>query len=481
MAIGKTNAFATVTAPKVDFGEVALNAQKFQQEADEKRLAKAAAKPKEKDFKPQDIGVNLGDSGIQKINSAIFSGYNGILEDYNYSYQSEDNVGMMSNKAKATQLKDKVTNVKGAVDRFNLMIKEGKISPASQGYINAMGALISGNIADARYVKEQNEVEAIFYQTNSKGEVVLDENNMPIPLDIVDSDGKKMSKLTASQIINFENYIIPEVNIFGEEGKANGVVHSIARNVGLTETTDVNGRQSITKVFLEDDDVESINRKSREMLLSDKRVMAAIAYKYDPERFKEPKKEYTSEEYDFVADKIKNDVINYYKFETKESVKIGGGRSGTGKSEPPVTVNTESFYKSTQSFQSSKLIDKAGKGIVREDKVLTGETYELSFVSGEQNRKLSTFGILIGKDGKKHFFIKAIAGQTGSSRYGSGGAGSGAGDTEMGMQPILATGENRARIDNILVSANVLNPDTGQPIKTYLELYDYALKRINKK
>ena len=52
MAIGKTNAFATVTAPKVDFGEVALNAQKFQQEADEKRLAKAAAKPKEKEVKP---------------------------------------------------------------------------------------------------------------------------------------------------------------------------------------------------------------------------------------------------------------------------------------------------------------------------------------------------------------------------------------------------------------------------------------------
>jgi hypothetical protein len=54
MAIGKVNAYATVQAPNVDFGEIALNAQKFQEADIERQKELKVAQLKAEKVKPID-------------------------------------------------------------------------------------------------------------------------------------------------------------------------------------------------------------------------------------------------------------------------------------------------------------------------------------------------------------------------------------------------------------------------------------------
>jgi hypothetical protein len=477
MAIGKVNAYASVTAPQVDFGAIALNAQKFQQAADDERLkmAMTLATQKQKEFKPVDFGVRLGDTTVAQVNNAFGEGYNLLLNSFNNAYMLGDNVGMNTAKSVAEQLKGKTENFKVALTDFNKTALEGKISPVNSSFINAIAALTSGNTKDVKFNRETIDVDASFFQTDSQGNRVKDTNGDDIPLTITLSDGKQTSTLSASMINNWRNFIVPDVNIYGEEGKSNGLVQSVAKNIGLTSTKDFEGNIISSKTFLDEKDIKSLEDDSLKIFLSDRNTMAAVAYKYDPERFKEPKETYTKDDYDFVAKNFVEDVKRYYKVEDEETYLKLGGRSG--KKEELVTVNVNSFYESTQGLKYTNRIEKNGKFTV-EDKVLNGTAYEFSFESGTKNRQLATFGILKDK-GKKHFYIKLNAGQSDSSGYGANGARSGAGDINVDVQTIFATGQNRAWIDNLLVSQGVINPKTGKRIKTYKELYDLVEEKMN--
>lgn len=484
MAIGKVNAYASVTAPQADFGSIALNAQKFQQAADSERLKMAVTlkEQKQKEFKPQDFGVKLKDSKIGVINKAGFDAFGTYLQGWADAYERGDNVGMANNKAGAEQLANQMGSVGESIIQFDKDLLEGKISPVSQGYVGAMFSIQKGNIQETS-LNDNGELEVKLYETESSGQPKLDVNGDKVSLKVPLPDGTIKESFTLTDIINYKAYVIPEVNVFGEEGKKNGIVQSLAGNIGMTETTDQTGLRRVNKVYLEKDEIDSIKDNAIKTLMSDRRMMAAIAYKYLPENdeFKKPKAEYTKQEYELVGEKLAQSVMDYYDVKDKETYLKGSSRSGTGKKEEFVTVNVNSFYKSAQGLPIERMIPLKDGSYKKEATVLNGTVYEASFVSGEKNRELSTFGVLYDKKSKDYkMFIKLNAGQTGSSGYGANASRSGAGDTELGTQTIFLTPENRAKVDNILVSAKVINPETGELVKTYKELYDYIVKKANR-
>ena len=79
MAIGKVNAYATVEGPKVDFGDIALNAQKIQQ-TDLERMKDMIPKKEKNDFKINNIEGGFTKTGNGGYDQSMTSLVNRLTE-----------------------------------------------------------------------------------------------------------------------------------------------------------------------------------------------------------------------------------------------------------------------------------------------------------------------------------------------------------------------------------------------------------------
>jgi hypothetical protein len=316
MAIGKTNAFATVTAPKVDFGEVALNAQKFQQDADEKRLAKVVAtKTKEKEIKPLDVKAQTtGHFGFDKFKSEELAS---LKTQHYYKMSAGDIEGANTIEQQANMLVSQLGKLEESFVSFDEALKGKKISNVSFSFAEGMNSILNGNY-DTKEI-DGNTV-LIPYKTRSDGKLELDENGNKIPVEVTNSHGESKPYISLTDISNWQAMTIPSQSLVGENGK--GLVQNLASSVGVYQKRNESGDVTTTKLYLDDKDYETLNKSSLEILISDRDTMADVANQLFPndERFIRPKKEYTKQEYEDVKNALVERVKQVYKLSDSRTV-----------------------------------------------------------------------------------------------------------------------------------------------------------------
>lgn len=472
MAIGKVNAFASVTAPQVDFGSVALNAQKFQQAADDEKLKlQISLKAKKDKEKYESMNVNLGATGLSKLDQWGSQKLKSFLDRY----------APVAGTAEGEAIKNEallfVSQFKKMGDSIKSYDKEAtSVSDASSSFTEAFGSLVSNNF-DIEEVNGQLVFKP--YKTRSDGKIELDENNQPRLIEITNSFGETTPYLTQDDINNYQTRVIKKQSLIGEDGKP-GIVQKIASSVGDIFQVRENGSITVSKNFLDKEDVTTIEDTSRALLIEDRARMADLAKTLLPkdERFSKPKKEYTNQEYDDVTKALSDKVMQVYKLKSS----VTEDKSGSGRSvkpgEQPLELNIDGPIQGTQTFSWTSPNSKRTQ-------VNDFGSFELSINNTDQKQSsLQSIGVFTNKDKKagstEYFYIKVANRSSSSSGTGSGTARMGVGEGELTQQTILFTGsaENKALIQNY--ATKILNPKTGKYFKSAQDLFDYVKEQKKK-
>jgi hypothetical protein len=298
MAIGKLDAYATIQAPNVDFGDIAVNAQKFQADMVEKLAAAKAAKVKEEKpfvFTPQ---VLKNDSGLNWFNISQREAVSQTTEEY-YQLKKDNEAGKLEPKdaAKLQALEQNFQNADEALKSVN---------PKWADYVKGMkdhsGAFketedyLEGFTKDnGKNVIRSNDSNGNPYfqqaETDTKtGAVVMGEDGKPKIRKFIDKDGVERDGWGYSDILSGKSFM--PLNAFDDKGFATDV----AKLVEPYKTATDNGITKITREKLTPENVNSINTMIQTQVLNNKDHLADVLYKLDPVKYKVPRAEYTDED-----------------------------------------------------------------------------------------------------------------------------------------------------------------------------------------
>lgn len=308
MAIGKVNAFASVTAPQVDFGSVALNAQKFQQAADDEKLKMAISFKKAKDVKVEswDLkGESTGHGGLDDTNSSILA----ELKTQYYNFMMQGNLSEANKvQQKAFITVSQMKEARNSINSYDEAVKKGGISPASFSYTEAMNSFLRNNY-DSKVVN--GEAVIIPYQTRSDGKPVYGADGEKIPVKIVNAFGEEEPYLTLTSLNNWQAKIVPSVD-------TNKKAIEISKLLNLPTTKKEDGSVTIETTVLSDENKADIFDNVVKSLKTDRNFMINSAYKVS-EDYKFPKKEYTEDDYKRVAEVVAGDIFPIYKQTNKKT------------------------------------------------------------------------------------------------------------------------------------------------------------------
>jgi hypothetical protein len=304
MAIGKVNAYASVTAPQVDFGAIALNAQKFQQAADDERLkmAMTLATQKPKEIKGLDVKVQTtGHSGFDNIGARTLAKYQ--TEFYNAT--KSGNIELANNiEQQAYLLTSQMGKMKESFGAYEKALSENKISDASQLYTFGINAVLNG-----KYDTEEvdGEIRLIPYQTRADGELILDANNKPQPLEWTNAYGETKKYFTMNDINNWNAMIVPNTDFEKD------VIPKLSKTVSLDSMKIEDGKITTSETTLTPEKQDIILDKTQRLLIEDRNTMINASRRYFPDEFKTAKKEYSQDDYKKVADAMAQDIFPIYK------------------------------------------------------------------------------------------------------------------------------------------------------------------------
>ena len=467
MAIGKVNAFASVTAPQVDFGSVALNAQKFQQAADDEKLKMAISfkKAKDTDVKPLDLkGESTGHVGLDNTNSSILSEY----QTQYYNLMKQGNLSEANEiQQKAFMAVSQMKEARNSINSYDEAVKKGEISPASFSYTEAMNAFLRNNY-DSKVVN--GEAVIIPYQTRSDGKPVYGEDGEKIPLKIVNAFGEEEPYLTLTSLNNWQAKIVQSVDM-------NKKAIEISKLLNLPTTKKEDGSVTIEATVLSDENKADIFDNVVKSLKTDRNFMINSAYKVS-EDYKFPKKEYTEDDYKRVAEVVAGDIFPIYKQTRKETLDESGSGRSVKPGEKPLELNIAAPIQGTQTFSW-----RAPKS--KRTQVGDFGSFELSINNTDQKQNsLQSVGMFTNTDKRagstEYFYIKVASRGSSSSGTGSGTARMGVGEGELTQQTIYFTGDAdfKSAIQNYAMT--ILNPETGKYFKSAQDLFDYVKEQKKK-
>lgn len=304
MAIGKVNAYATIQAPNVDFGEVALNAQKFQ-EADlerqkELKLAQLKAeKPKPFVFKPE---VLKEDSGLDFFNiSQRQTVADTMQEYYDLSLKNEKGELGAEGGAKLYALQQNIQNadqaLKSVGGHFKEYIKGVKDHSGAfkenENYIQGFTAnngqnVIRTNDSNGNPYFQQVEID----DTTKKTKV--GEDGKPIIKKFIDKYGVERDGWGYADILSGKAF--EPLNAFDDQKFATDV----AKLVSPYKTGSDTGITKIVRETLTPSNITTINTMIETQVLNNREHLADVLYKLDPVKYKNPKADYTKEDREFA-------------------------------------------------------------------------------------------------------------------------------------------------------------------------------------
>jgi hypothetical protein len=304
MAIGKVNAYASVTAPQVDFGAIALNAQKFQQAADDERLkmAMTLATKKPEEIKGLDVKVQTtGHSGFDNIGARTLAN----KQTKYYNATKAGNIALANEIAQESYLLvSQMGKMKESFGAYEKALSENKISDASQLYTFGINAVLNG-----KYDTEEvdGEIRLIPYQTRADGELILDANNKPQPLEWTNAYGETKKYFTMNDINNWNAMIVPNTDFEKD------IIPKLSKTVSLDSMKIEDGKITTSETTLTREKQDIILDKTQRLLIEDRNTMINASRRYFPDEFKTAKKEYSQDDYKKVADAMAQDIFPIYK------------------------------------------------------------------------------------------------------------------------------------------------------------------------
>jgi predicted RNA-binding protein with TRAM domain len=312
MAIGKVGAFATVQAPNVDFGEIALNAQKFQaadlERQKELKIAQLKAE-KEKPFvfTPQTF---KNDSGLDFYNISQIDDANKVVGEY-YNLSKLNEAGQLDSTgaAKLQALKQNFENADNALKTVGV-----KYSEYVKGIKDHSGAYkgtedyLQGFTAD--------NGKNVIRSTDSNGNPYFQQAEMdpqtkrplmggdgkPVIRKFIDKDGIERDGWGHADILSGRAF--EPLNSFDDKGFATDV----AKLVGPDKIGTDNGVTKIVRERLNDANISTINTLITTQVLNNPDHLKDVLYKLDPVKYKNPKSEYTDEDKAFAKKGMENSI-----------------------------------------------------------------------------------------------------------------------------------------------------------------------------
>lgn len=397
MAIGKVNAYATVEGPKVDFGDIALNAQKIQQ-ADLDRMKSMIPEEKKSDFKIKDL-----DTGIKKTGNG---GYDQTLTSFLADTLSEnleidkeaERVGRYTPEliAKKQKLQNEVTGLKGLAEKFTTdtidfskKLEEGKLSSVDESRFD-----IIEDIAAKRNLEILKDDSG---NTVFKVRMVGDDGSF-----LSDSEGKPLYKTFNDRGVardSITKYELENGALFGNSIKELDrakTIGAIQNNLKLrTEVRDPKGTLITTKTFLSDEDEASLNNQINGVL-SNYDNLASYLYSLDREKYATPK---TMEQYkkdgdiDFAVKAMSDSVKAGLGFQTKEDrVRPNVTNINLGDDNKKLGLQTVNIPNTIQKYVSKD----ASRFIVIQQAKPTTSSFSVYNLKGDKGYELRPGSILTG-------------------------------------------------------------------------------------
>jgi hypothetical protein len=323
MAIGKVNAYATVEGPKVDFGDIALNAQKIQQ-ADLDRMKSMIPKEEKSDFKINNIEGGFTKTGNGGYDQSMTSLVNKLTEENLVINKEAESIGRYTPELVARQ--QKVQNTLKGLDIvakkftedatvFAKDSKEGKFSSIDKSRFD-----IFEDIAQKRNLEvDEDEDGDILFRvraTDSDGKYLLDASGNPVYKKFNDR-GVERDSIT--------KYELENGSLFGntiKELDRTKTIGEIQNNLKLrTSVVDANGTLTRTRTFLTDEDRNYVENAVNGVLESNYDNLSSYLYSLDREKYSTPK---TMEQYakdgdiEFAKKAMKQGVLAGLGFQDKE-------------------------------------------------------------------------------------------------------------------------------------------------------------------
>ena len=307
MAIGKVNAYATVQAPNVDFGEIALNAQKFQDADIEKQKELKVAQLKAEKVTPVELKLP------ELKNTSTVGSYDETK--YQVVEQSKTDIAEITYKENNIYGPGKLP-IELQVRRANLM---------------ANATQIDSNLANVRkgaedYVKKiplfsgvgNDKIDVVAAAMKKDAEHFIgDDGKVHYRVYVKNSDGTKTIK-------TFSDRGVIKDSITDDDIQSGDIFNNI---LATDVTAEVNKLQGILKLdkFRTDNGVVSIDTQTKNrpdfIIATDAAITASlgpmnvsndklidILYKTGDPKYKTVLKEYTQEDYNKAKDFIKTQV-----------------------------------------------------------------------------------------------------------------------------------------------------------------------------
>lgn len=294
MAIGKAGAYATVEGPKVDFGDIALNAQKIQQ-ADLDRMKDMIPKAEKSDFKIKDLDTSVNKTGNGGWDYAASNFVADIINENKEVNEQAEAIGRYTPEliAKRQKLESQITGLKSTADKFTndsenwaKSLNEGKFSSVDKNRFE-----IAEDIALRKGVemfRDENGITVFKVRMMKDGAALSDNEGKPLYKEFNDR-GVKKNTITKDELDSglFFNNTIKELD-------RTKTIGEIQNNLKLrTEVKDKTGKFSTTKTFLTDEDYGYVDN-AISGVLSNYDNLASYLYSLDREKYSNPK---TMEDY----------------------------------------------------------------------------------------------------------------------------------------------------------------------------------------
>lgn len=334
MAIGKINAYATVQAPNVDFGEVALNAQKFQEADLERRKELKIAQLKVEKPKPVDVpetgnflpgGYNISDT---TLNQSLAE----TRDDLARIKTEADKVGGIQFLPADVQLRFK--NGNKAADTYSKQAEitatnlkeflgnQSKASGVNDGLYKVIGSTID-NPNDVEHSFENgtwvHRIPVIDTDKEGNRKFAIDESTGKKKYKTwYNSDGNLVSSFTQGDLQTKAAFrVVPKVDVIKN---VNDIQNTIKATVGQTDS----GIVKIKNLYYTDSRVKQAVDNSVENSVSDRATRMNLLYdiyseykndktitpelKAELERYSHPmrEEEYTEKDMDRARSKFKN-------------------------------------------------------------------------------------------------------------------------------------------------------------------------------
>lgn len=323
MAIGKAGAYATVEGPKVDFGDIALNAQKIQQADLDRAKSMIPEKQKEKEVSPYEAQVSS--SGVQAYDYTMQNLVKKTVDVINEAKKNGDNATYSRADMAIKTYKNSTEIAKEGSKYFTDKLRKGEISGLDKDKIENVLALNDKNNVVAE-VSDQGEVFFSFVGKEKNEDGTLKPKKVRFGDRYVD-------KINADDIANFMTDILPPVNIL-EESK------QLASTTGANKTSVENGTLTVEKTEYSKENLKLLRESISSKIKSDTKYFEDVWYQSNPSKNNVRKlpSEYTEEDYkqaeDFLYKQTRRNFDTSYS-QSYDEPKDNGNGNGDGDKDSP--------------------------------------------------------------------------------------------------------------------------------------------------